>query len=595
MIKKRHMSVNENIYSLRQAMKSSNIDAFIVPSSDPHQSEYAADHWKSREWISGFTGSAGTAIVTMDHAALWTDVRYFIQADTELADSEFQLHKIIPFEETYIEWLANHLNEGATVGIDGYNFSIKQANSMRKILKNKNIQLHVSIDPISEIWKNRPSLPLDLAFIHGEDFQGEPMENRIKIIQKDLKKNQHLLVTALDDIAWLLHLRGKDVDCNPVAIAYVIVSQNEVTLYINKQKLDSKTTTTFAQNNVKIKEYNLITKDLQNFAKNETIILDDTICSVALEALINCSINVEKSLIRELKGVKNSKEIEHIREAMIKDGVALAKTFKWLEENVSKTTITEYDLLEKLIENRSKQAHYFGESFGAIVGYRGNGAIIHYAPSKTNSAQIKPSGVLLCDSGGQYFDGTTDITRTFAMGDDVPEETKLAYTLVLKGMIALDRAVFPIGTIGGQLDILARKPLWEHGLNYGHGTGHGVGYFLNVHEPPQGFAPGLSSSRSLAIMKEGMITSNEPGHYKQGEYGIRIENCVVTKKHKNPGYLCHESLTMYPIDTQLILIDKLDTSEKEWINNYHETCYQLITPRLKEEEKAWFKTKCVKI
>lgn len=589
------MNIDQKLVKLREGMKAASIDGYIVPSSDPHQSEYVADHWASRAWISGFTGSAGTAIVTHNHAGVWTDVRYFLQAETELSSSSFELHKMNQFAPSYIQWVADNLPENSTVGIDGYNFSISQANSMRKILAKKNIKLDVNKDFIADIWTDRPKLPTSPIFIHDKAFQGDSMGSRIEKIQATLADKEHLLVTTLDDIAWLLHLRGHDVNCNPVAIAYVIVHKHAVDLYIDISKIDDKTKAEYQSNHVNIKPYHQIKSDLSEIPINETIILDPSICSEALNALIFAKIKHEKSIIRSYKAIKNTKEVDHIREAMIKDGVALTKAFKWLEEHVSSNDINEYALLEVLAKYRSEQSHYYGESFGAIVGYKGNGAIIHYAPPETGSSTIKPSGVLLCDSGGQYYDGTTDITRTFAMGDDVSQDAKLAYTLVLKGMIALDNAVFPEGTSGGQLDTLARQFLWEHGLNYGHGTGHGVGYFLNVHEPPQGFAPGLSSARAATVHKAGMITSNEPGFYKAGEYGIRIENVIVTKKHQKEGYLCHESLTVYPIDTKMMLIDKLTTQEIKWINDYHEKCYDLISPRLSEEESVWLKSKCVAI
>ena len=589
------MTVNQSLSALRQEMSDAQIDAYIIPSSDPHQSEYAASHWLSRQWISGFTGSAGTAIVTHDHAGLWTDVRYFLQAEHELSTSSFELHKMNQFAPSYVQWLADELQENAAVGIDGFNFSVTQARSMEKTFSSKSIKLVVNKDLISKVWSDRPSLPSDTVFIHPEKYQGDSMANRIESVQKTLNTNEHLLVTALDDIAWLLHLRGRDVECNPVAIAYVIVGKTSVDLFINPSKVPQDVMDVYTANGVQIKEYTSLSTSLQAINANDTVVLDPSICSIALYDMISSSIHEEGSIIRSMKAIKNDKEINHIREAMIKDGVALTKAFIWLENNLGNEEISEYAFAQKIAGFRSDQAVYFGESFSAIVGYKGNGAIIHYHPTSDKSDIIQKSGVLLCDSGGQYYDGTTDITRTIALHDDVPKEAKVAYTAVLKGMIALDMAIYPVGTIGGQLDVLARKYLWDLGLNYGHGTGHGVGYFLNVHEPPQGFAPGLTSSRATSALEIGMITSNEPGFYKEGEYGIRIENCIVTKAHSKEGYLCHESLTMFPIDHAMMKTELLTTEEIAWLNDYHTKVYSLLSGRLNEEEKIWLKAKCASI
>ncbi len=589
------MSVDSRVAALRASMEKINIKAFIIPSSDPHQSEYVTDHWKSREWISGFTGSAGTAIVSLDHAGLWTDSRYFLQGETELADSEYVLHKVYDqFAPSHTDWLCNNLNAGDTVGVDGLNVSVNQFKSLEAKLKAKNIQLKDVGDLMESIWENRPSLPKDKAFIHDPAYQGDTMSNRIKQVQQSIKENEHLLFSALDDIAWLLHLRGRDVESNPVAIAYVLMNANAVCLYIDPDKLDEATLANYQENKVSLKPYKDIINDLRAIKDNECVIMDKGIVSYHFFNAIKAKVRHSGSIIRQLKAIKTDKEIAHFRNCMIKDGVALTKAFMWLEENVASQAITEYDFAMKLASCRSEQGQYFGESFNAIVGYEANGAIIHYRPMQETSLTIKPAKTLLCDSGGQYYDGTTDITRTIVMESSIDPSFIEAYTAVLKGMIDLEQAIIPEGTYGVQMDILARQHLWAKGLNYLHGTGHGVGYFLNVHEPPQGFTAG-PSPRSNTVMQAGMITSNEPGYYKEGHFGIRIENLILTKKHSIEGFLCHESITLFPIDMRPVNLNELSAKQLKWINQYHQEVYDKISPLLNEKEQAWLKDKCQKI
>lgn len=587
------MNINDRIAALRQKMVEANVDAYIIPSSDPHQSEYVANHWKVREWISGFTGSAGTVVVTHNHAGVWTDSRYFLQGEQELASSEFELHKMYnQFKPQHIEWLCNNLKENAKVGINGYQFSKHQASSYGDMLEKKKISIESNHDLITDIWKDRHALPLDKLFQHDVKFCGKTSTEKLSELRKkmtDLEVDHHL-ITTLDDIAWLFNIRGNDVEFNPVVIAYALISNNSATLYINPAKVPSAIVSDFQNIQVNIRDYNNLLNDLSQIHSNQKILVDHYSCNVTIYDAINCEIINGNMPTRLMKAIKNSTEINHLKEVMIKDGVAIAKTLYWLENNIDSEKISEYDFAEKLALHRSQEKDYYGESFPAIIGYKGNGAIIHYRPMKETAAQIKSDGILLADSGGQYLNGTTDITRTFALSDP-SDEAKDAYTRVLKGHIGLAKAKFPEGTIGGQLDILARLPLWEGGLNYLHGTGHGVGFFLNVHEAPQGFTAGMSS-RSNTKLVEGMYTSNEPGYYKTDAFGIRIENLIVTVKDDVNGFLRHDTITLYPIDTTLINKSLMTKEEINWLNDYHEEVNQKISPHLEGEMVDWFKKQC---
>ncbi len=586
------MTINERIQALRKVLTDQNIKALIIPSSDPHQSEYIADHWKCREWISAFTGSAGTVIVTDTHAGLWTDSRYFIQAVDELAQSEFELHKVYnQFSPTHLQWLKENLNEGDIVGVDGLNISVTGFEKLSASLAEKGIKTVDTGDLFNAVWPDRPNLPDDLAFLHPEKYQGASLADRLETVRNSIPENHSLFISALDDIAWLLHLRGRDVECNPVAIAYVIMDRSATYLYIGPQKLDDSLRKYYIDHNVTIKEYASIKQDLQNLHPDRTLLIDPGIASYHFYNATSAKTKFEPSVIRKLKAIKNDHEVEHVRNCMIKDGVALTKAFVWLEDTLASRNVSEYEFAMKLAEFRSQEADYFGESFNAIVGYGSNGAVIHYRPMPETAKMIEAKGTLLCDSGGQYFDGTTDITRTIPLETSITEEFKTAYTCVLQGMIDLETAIYPKGTNGGQLDAFARKYLWAEGLNYFHGTGHGVGYFLNVHEPPQGFTAG-ASPRANTILEEGMITSNEPGYYKDGAFGIRIENLILTKKHSVDGFYCHESLTLFPIDTRAIIRPKLTSKQRNWLNNYHEKVYEKLGVHLDDKHKNWLKVRC---
>jgi len=576
---------------LRNKMKEAGIDAYIIPSSDPHKSEYVAERWKSREWISGFSGSAGLVIVTQNHAGLWTDSRYFLQAIDELQDSGVELHKVFnQFVPQHYTWLSKNLKAGDTLGFDGKTLTVSEVKRCKSLLKD--INLKYDLDLIEEVWDSRPKIPTNKIFLHKEKYCGLSSKKKLEKLRSGMSKAglDQFVISTLDDIAWLYNIRCNDVEYNPVAIAYSIVSQDAAILFINQEKISEEINQRLVQNGIEIREYDTINHYLQNLKQEIVVGYDPNKLSQTLFDQMTASKKASRNFTTELKAVKNETEIKNFRTAMEKDGVALTKTFMWLEEHISEEQITEYDLSEKLAFYRAEQEDYFGESFAAIVGYRSNGAVIHYKPSKEKSKEIKNEGVLLVDSGAQYFDGTTDITRTFCF-DEPQQEVKTAYTAVLKGHIALDAAVYPQGTIGGQLDILARKALWDKGLNYLHGTGHGVGFFLNVHEDPQGFTAG-SSPRANTVLVEGMITSNEPGYYKDNAFGIRIENLILTKNHEKEGFYEHETLTLFPIETNMIDETQMNHSEKSWLNRYHQEVYERLSPRLNEKEQSWLKEKC---
>ncbi|MBK8624402.1 MAG: aminopeptidase P family protein [Saprospiraceae bacterium] len=591
------MTVNQKLSALRKTMAAHHIDAIIIPSSDPHQSEYLAAHWQERSWVSGFTGSAGLVAITQNHAGLWTDSRYFLQAEMELKENEFILHKMTnQFASPYVEFLAAQLPMGATVAINGFMFSKSAVDGMKREFSEKGISLEYKKDLISEIWSDRPALSDAPILYHEDKYSGKALIDKLEAIRaKMLEYNAaYHLITTLDDIAWSFNIRGKDVEYNPVAIAYGIIAVSDAHIFVDESKLSDFVKKQFSKNKIHVHGYNEIISFLNQLNEKSSIIVDTNLCSQSLYEAINAKIISEASIPKTLKAIKNEIEINHIRSVMKKDGAALANTFFWLEQSLqSGNDINEVDVAKKLAENRSQQKFYQGESFGAIVGYKDNGAIIHYHPEPKTCKKIKPEGILLVDSGGQYCDGTTDITRTFALSTPTDEQKK-AYTLILKGMIALSMATFPEGTVGVQLDTLARQFLWEEGMNYGHGTGHGVGFYLNVHEPPQGFAPTISE-RGRTVHLPGMLTSNEPGYYKEGEFGMRIENLILTINSDKKGFLAHETVTLYPFDHILIDKSRLTKAEVSWINAYHKKCYAGISPFLKGDIKTWFKEKCNKV
>jgi Xaa-Pro aminopeptidase len=591
------MNAAEKLEAVRKVMRASGLDALIIPSQDPHQSEYVADHWKARQWISGFTGSAGTVVVTLDQAGLWTDSRYFIQAEQELSDSPITFHKqVVPGAPEHLDWIKATLQAGQQVGIDGALVSIEGEEALRAAFQGSDITLVTAHDVVGSAWADRPPLPRDQAFIHEAALAGTSRVHKLEQIMDMMAQAgvQHHLLVGLDDIAWAFNLRGRDVDYNPVFYAYALVQEGDATLFVPPGKLDITVVHELAEEGISVRNYADVGTALAGLEGK--LLLDPQQASIALARHIPATCTVVKGIAPStlLKARKTAAELSHVRIAMEKDGVALLRLCRWLEQTLAAgQSITEHAVGERLAAFRAAQAGYFGESFPAIAGYAGNGAIVHYRPADTGSASLKPEGLFLLDSGGQYADGTTDITRTFALGP-YPAAAKVAYTAVLRGHIALAKAQFPKGTAGYQLDPLARQYLWAQGLNYGHGTGHGVGYFLNVHEGPQGISP-VASPRSRQPIEPGMITSNEPGYYEAGQWGIRIENlvlCIEGPTTANGVFYAFETLSLFPIEDTLIDWSQLDGAERAWLRDYHQMVWDRLSPRLEADEKAWLQAKC---
>ncbi len=576
-------------------MKEQNIAAMIIPGTDPHANEYLPEHWKEREWISGFNGSAGTAVILLNKAALWTDSRYFLQAEEQLKDTGIELMKQgLPETMEIIPWLKSELTSGKKVGINPDMISANAYAAMSCSLQEEKISL-IPVNLPGNIWEDRPSLPLEPIFILDEQYAGKSVSEKLTLLRKEMKHlgANTLLLSALDDIAWLFNIRGNDINYNPVTISYAAIEQEKAILFINKQKINNKTASYLENNYIEVRDYNAINNYIQHFSSEQTILIDGNKLNQSLFDLIpsGCNIKNTMSPVFKMKSIKNETEIEGIRRAMIKDGIALTRFYKWLEENIAdRNPVTEIGASQKLHEFRNEQDLFFGDSFQTIAGYAGHGAIVHYAPTPQSDALLKAENLLLIDSGGQYFEGTTDITRTITLGEPDMQQKK-DFTLVLKGHINLASAVFPAGTRGSQLDILARKALWREGLNYGHGTGHGVGHFLNVHEGPQN----IRMDENPVSLQPGMLISNEPGIYRTNEYGIRTENLVLVvpaQKTEFGEFFQFETLTLFPIDQQLIISELMTPEEIEWLNNYHHKVYTLLAPGLNTTEQEWLKKKC---
>lgn len=583
--------------ALRAAMSRHQLDALIIPSNDPHQSEYVAEHWAARTWITGFTGSAGTAIITQDHAGLWTDSRYFIQAEQELAGSPVTLHRqVVPHAPEHRNWLMEQLSEGARVGIDGKLLSIASAKALSEAFAAKDIELVTYADPVAEAWDGRPKLPVTPIFDHPVAIAGQSRGDKLAAVraEMDARGIDWHLVTPLDDIAWLFNLRGSDVDFNPVYYAYALVGQHKAVLFIDPDKVDADLRAQLEADEVTIAPYRDLEEQLEDLG-HVRLGLNPGTTSVRLRGALHedCIVVHTPTLSTAMKGRKNATEIGHLRKVMVRDGIALLRLYRWLDAHIDDGNITEAMVAEKLNALRGEQEGYRGESFSAIAGYAGNGAIVHYRPQAGKDATLKREGIFLLDSGGQYIDGTTDITRTVALGPPTAEQ-KRNYTLVLKGHIALGSLRFPAGTAGFKMDTLARMHLWRHGLDYGHGTGHGVGFFLNVHEGPQSIRGSASGAATVAF-ETGMITSNEPGFYKAGEYGIRIENLVLCVEWETTDFgtfLAFEDLTLFPIATDLIDFDLVTKEEREWLNAYHEKVLKALGAELEGKELAWLQAQC---
>ncbi len=583
-------SISERIHALRMWFKP-NIQAFIIPSTDPHLSEYVAPHWKSREWISGFTGSAGTVVITEKKAGLWTDSRYFLQAAEQLQGSGIDLYKeMLPDTPSITEFLSTQLKPGEAVGIDGKMFSVEQVEYMQAELSSSNLQIIFCPDPMQEIWTNRPPMPESPAFVYDIEYAGKSCTEKIASIRTELKKKgaESVMLSALDEIAWTLNLRGNDVHCNPVVISYLLITEDSTILFIAPEKVTEEVRNYLKEQQVEIRNY-AETEIYLSDLKSTSILMNPAKTNYAIFSSVNpkCRIIRGEAPVALLKAVRNNQEIAGVHAAMQRDGVALVKFLKWLESAVPSGIETELSIDHKLHEFRAAQNLYVGESFDTIAGYKEHGAIVHYSATEESNATLQPKGFLLLDSGAQYIDGTTDITRTIALGE-LTEEEKTDYTLVLKGHIALAMAVFPAGTRGAQLDVLARMPLWSHKMNFLHGTGHGVGHFLSVHEGPQS----IRINENPVVLQPGMVTSNEPGVYKGGSHGIRIENLTLVCKAGEGlfgEYLRFETITLCPICKKGIIKELLTAEETDWLNDYHRQVYEKLSPGLNEEEKIWLK------
>ncbi|WP_460411391.1 aminopeptidase P family protein [Paraclostridium bifermentans] len=591
------MMISGRLESLRKYMGEYKIDAYIIPSSDNHQSEYVGDYFKSRAYISGFTGSAGTLVVTMDEAGLWTDGRYFIQAENQLKNTGIKLFKMgeegVP---TTQEFICEKLSEGSTLGFDGRLISANEGKSLEEKLKGKNVSIKYEYDLVDRVWNDRPSLSNEKAFLLKVNYAGETFSSkleRLREVMKEKNVTSHI-ITTLDDIAWLFNIRGRDVKYTPVVLSYAIITLGEVYLFIDESKLNEEIINELKTENVIIKKYDDIYEFVKTMDKTETVLLDDG--KVSYSIYNNLPNEVQK--IKEpnptmnFKAVKNNIELDNVRNSHLKDGIAFTKFMYWLKNNVGKIEISEISASEKLEELRRAQEGFIEPSFATIAGYREHAAMMHYSATSESDYKLEASDLFLIDSGGQYFDGTTDITRTIALGE-VNSELKTHFTAVLRGMINLSMAKFLYGAKGYNLDILARRPMWNVGLDYKCGTGHGVGFLGTIHEAPNGFRWKIAPNRlETATLEEGMVTTNEPGIYIEGSHGIRIENELITKKAEKNEYgqfMEFEVVTFAPIDLDAINVDDLNKEERDYLNNYHRLVYEKISPYLTEEENVWLK------
>ena len=589
--------IKERIENLRNILNEKEIYAYIIPSSDYHQSEYVSDYFKSREFMSGFTGSAGTLIVTQDEAGLWVDGRYFIQAEEQIKGSNIKLFKMgeenVP---TIEEYLIDNMPKNSILGFDGKVISANEGKSYLEKLGFKNIDIEYDNDLVNLLWKDRDILPSEKAFSLDIKYCGESFSSKLNRLREEMKNKKATthIITTLDDIAWLFNIRGNDVKYNPVVLSYAIITLDNVYLFIDDKKLDENILNELKKENVEIKNYNYIYEFVKEIKENEVVLLDPQ--KVNYSIYNNIPKNVQKidmhNPIRDFKCIKNKVEIENIKRSHIKDGVAITKFMYWLKNNVGKIDISEISATKKLEEFRREQDLFIEPSFSTIAGYREHAAMMHYSATEETDYKLEPSDLFLVDSGGQYYDGTTDITRTFALGE-LSTDLKRHFTLVVRGMVRLSMAKFLYGCRGYNLDILARGPIWNEDLDYKCGTGHGIGFVLNVHESPNGFRWKVVPEREdSCILEEGMITTNEPGIYIEGSHGIRIENELLTRKQKKNEYgqyMDFEVITLAPIDLDAIDPELMLENEKEYLNRYHKLVYDKISPFLSEKEKQWLK------
>lgn len=571
-------------------MQSKSISAYITYSTDPHSGEYAPAHWESRKWITGFTGSAGTAVITSDDGGLWTDSRYFIQAEEQLTDTGLKLFKErMPETPSIPQWLCRVLKKGERVGIDGYTTPLQTVNELKNELSDYGIEVVMVEDPYKTIWNDRPDLPDNKPFILEEKYSGESASSKISTIRNHISNTgtDYILISALDEIAWTLNMRGTDIECNPLFVSYLLISEKEATLYINKNKLTETTVDYLQSQGVGHRNYENIESDLTAISGRKIAMSPSINFAMYNAASEHNTVFIQASPVSKYKAVKNQIEINGFRNAMLRDGVAMVRFLIWLQKNIGNGNPTELSIDEQLYKERSAMENFRGISFATIAGYQEHGAIVHYEADEHSASILRPEGLLLIDSGAQYLDGTTDITRTIPLGPTT-EEQKKDYTLVLKGFIQLAMAEFPQGTCGTQLDVLARLAMWKEGINYGHGTGHGVGHFLNVHEGPHQ----IRMNNVPTPLQPGMTVTNEPGIYRAGKYGIRTENTMLTvpsRKTDFGEFYKFEQLTLCPINTETILWGMLSSEEISWLNEYHETVYSKLSPLLSDEEKQWLK------
>jgi len=584
-------TVNQRLEDLREVMRREHLAAFIFPSTDPHQGEYVPDHWKGREFISGFNGSAGTAVVTLHSAALWTDSRYFLAAAEQLRGTEFQLMKLkIEGTPTIAQWIGQECGAGAEVGIDGW---CSSANSVKQLVadlrRQGGITLRTNLDPLAQIWKDRPAVPRNLVELYPMEYAGESTHDKIARIRQALRERHAdgMLMSALDDIAWTLNLRGTDVHRTPVFVGYLLIDSRSATLYVNREKLTDEVVGYLRQQGVGVDSYEQVKRGLQDYFEYN-ILLDPDEVNYTLYKCVGREVVEEESPVKRMKTVKNPTEIAGFKSAMLKDGIALVKFLKWLDESVSKQT--EMSIDRKLTALRAEQPLFRDLSFDTIAGYGEHGAIVHYEATPETDAPLAPQGLLLLDSGAQYMDGTTDITRTIALGP-VTDEMKRVYTLVLKGHIQIELCKFPSGSSGTQIDILARKDMWRDGLNYLHGTGHGVGTYLSVHEGPHQFRMEWKPAPLVA----GMTITDEPGIYLAGKFGCRIENTLLIVPYRETEFgqfLQFEPLTLCPIDKRPIQVDMLTQEERQWLDDYHQLVFERLSPCLSADEAEWLRVAC---
>lgn len=586
------MKITERIAKLKELMKERGIDYYIIPSADYHQSEYVGDYFKGREWISGFTGSAGTVVVTQNEVGLWTDGRYFIQAEKQLQGSGITLFKMgeegVP---TFIQYIVNNIQSGETLGFDGKVLATNTVLDFEAKLKDKKVNFNFEFDLVGEIWRDRPSLPASQVFVLEEKFTGESVEKKLTRVRNILEEENCdvNIITSLDDIAWIFNIRGNDVKNNPVNLAYAAITVDKAVLYIGEEKLNSEVEKYLYKNGVEVRDYFEIYEDMERVSNSNIIMMDLNKVNYTIFKKLNPEIKVinRSNPSTIMKACKNKVELENLRNSHVKDGVAVTKFMYWLKNSIGKEEITEMSATQKLESFRKEQELYIEPSFDTIAAYESNAAMMHYKSTPETDRRLEAKNLFLVDSGGQYFDGTTDITRTFVLGE-CSEELKKHFTLVLKGMINLSKVKFLYGVTGTNLDILARQALWNIGIDYKCGTGHGVGFLLNVHEGPQGIRVQYNSQ----VLEEGMNVTNEPGVYIAGSHGIRLENELIVQKAEKTEFgqfMKFETMTYAPLDLDGVIKELLSKEEIEYLNNYHQIVYEKVSPYLTLEEKEWLK------